>query len=105
MYNYNKINIILEKYWQIKLVMELFLHLGIPVLLPKRTIAPQKTPYELSEEVSGEAVDEQSRAGPQGGAFGLDRRPDRKREKLPPGDQKEDHPGVGPPAQRPGKDF
>ncbi len=85
--------------------MELFLHLGLPGVLPKRILAPQKTPYELSEEVPGEAVDEQSRAGPQSGAVGLDHRPDCKRNELPPGDQEKNHLGIGLANQRPGKDF
>jgi len=75
--------------------VELFLQLRISRLLPKSLIDPPKTPYELTQEAQGEGFNEQGRAGPKSESFGAHHRPDRKGEKLPPGDQEEDHLGIG----------
>lgn len=55
---------------------------------------------ELAQKVPRKTFNEQSGAGPEGGDIHINDRPGRKRERLPPGNQKKDYFRVGPGAFR-----
>lgn len=76
--------------------MELFLHFkDFVVSVEKPHRSPKKKLHEPTQEAQGEGVDEQGRVGPQSRPFGAYHRPDREGEELSPGDQEENHLGIG----------
>ena len=78
--------------------VELFLQLSLPFPFFEKAYRLQKIAHELSQEVPGKGFNEQIWVSSQGGALRSDDWPNRKRDELPLGNEKKDHPGSGSPA-------